>query len=179
MSTVLESDLVSYDPLSEVTRKERRALLGVSLLGLALVKVPLVPTKLSALGVEFADLNQKTFVVLYSLVVVYFLLAFLIYGLTDLVAWSRIEKIRYSAYKKAEEANTPPPKYKLPSAYGINVTFKNKEVPQHFAGDNPVYRGIASFRVAMLASRLRAIFEFAVPIGFASYVLVEMYLYVP
>lgn len=179
MPTGIESDLVSYDPLSEVTRKERRALLGVSLLGLALVKVPLVPTKLSALGIEFADVNQRMFVHLYSLVVVYFVLAFLIYGLTDLVAWARGEKIRHTAYKRVIDANAPPPHPERPGAYVSAGKVVREELPQPFAGDNPVYKGIASYRAAMVASRSRAVFEFALPIAFASYVLVQTYLYAP
>jgi hypothetical protein len=47
MSDVRERDLINYNPLTEITRRERRALLGVSMLGLALVKVPLIPTKFS------------------------------------------------------------------------------------------------------------------------------------
>ena len=58
MSDVLTLDLVVYDPLTEITRKERRFLLGASALGIALVKVPLVPTKFSVLGLEFTPTNQ-------------------------------------------------------------------------------------------------------------------------
>jgi hypothetical protein len=35
------------DPLSEVTRKERRILLGTSALGIIVAKVGLVPTKIT------------------------------------------------------------------------------------------------------------------------------------
>jgi len=79
MRDVLTRDLVLYDPLTETTRKERRVLLGVSALGIALVKVPLVPTKFSALGLEFAPTNQAVLLTLYSLLVAYFLVGFLIY----------------------------------------------------------------------------------------------------
>jgi hypothetical protein len=62
MTDVLTQDLVSYDPLSEVTRKERRALLGLSLLGVALVKVPLIPEKFTKSGsdTDFRDLRQAS-----------------------------------------------------------------------------------------------------------------------
>jgi hypothetical protein len=40
------------DPLAEVTRRERRLLLGASIIGLTVAKTGLVPTKISALGVE-------------------------------------------------------------------------------------------------------------------------------
>ena len=54
MADLLNEDLISFDPLSEVTRKERRALLGISVLGGALVNIALVPEKLSTFGIEFA-----------------------------------------------------------------------------------------------------------------------------
>ncbi len=166
MSDVLERDLISYDPLSEVTRRERRTLLGISMLGLALAKVPLVPTKFAALGIEFAEINRQAFVYLYALLVLYYLIAFVIYAFTDFVAWRRSEHIRYSAYLKAEKANRPE---KSPSAYSVKVS-----VNQPFAGENPVYRGFAAYRTGVLASRVRATFEFGFPVGFALYALYEL-----
>src|SRR5215212_9174358 len=47
------------DPLQDVTRKERKSLLGVSALGIAMVKAGLVPQKISALGIDFQQLNEK------------------------------------------------------------------------------------------------------------------------
>ena len=47
------------DALSEITRKERRALLGVSTLCIAITHANLVPTKISALGIE-ADTKLVT-----------------------------------------------------------------------------------------------------------------------
>ncbi len=37
-------DLLLHDPLSDETRQERKMLLGVSMLGIVLVKTGLVPT---------------------------------------------------------------------------------------------------------------------------------------
>ena len=167
MSDILERDLLSYDPLTEVTRKERRALLGVSMLGLALAKVPLIPTKLAALGIEFAEVSRQTFVHMYALIVLYYLAAFLLYAFTDLVAWRRSEHIRYSAYLKAEQANQPSA---LKIAYG-----EKPKTPQPFAGKNPVYRGLAAYGTGVLASRLRAAFEFGFPILFAIVALYALY----
>ena len=167
MSDILERDLISYDPLTEVTRKERRALLGTSMLGLALAKVPLIPTKLVALGIEFSEVNRQTFVQLYGLIVLYYLVAFLVYAFTDLVAWRRSEHIRYSAYLKAEQANQPSARK---SAYAAKP-----ETPQPFAGKKPVYRRLAAYGVGVVASRLRAAFEFGFPILFAAVALYALY----
>ena len=78
------------DPLSPVTRAERRSLLGVSAVGLVIAKSGLVPTKISALGVDFSNADQHALLSMGSLAVVYFIVAFTVYATSDLVAW-RIE----------------------------------------------------------------------------------------
>ncbi|MCZ8159050.1 MAG: hypothetical protein O9256_04100 [Rhizobiaceae bacterium] len=166
MSDILERDLVSYDPLSAVTRKERTALLGFSMLGLALVAVPLVPEKLGVFGIEFTKLNQQTFLWLYALLVGYYLAAFLVYAFTDLVAWRRSEHIRYTAYVRAQEENR--------QRGFLERTPKDAESVSQRAVANPVYRGLASYRVAQAASQLRALFEFALPVAFAVYVILRL-----
>ena len=75
------------DPLSEVTRKERRLLLSTALLGIVLVKTGLVPSKVSALGIEFSQTDQQSILRILAFVVIYFLCAFTLYGLSDFLAW--------------------------------------------------------------------------------------------
>jgi hypothetical protein len=75
------------DPLSAETRKERRALLGTSGLGILVVRTGLVPTKISALGIEFSTRDQRSFVVAVAVVVAYFFVAFLIYAVSDFIMW--------------------------------------------------------------------------------------------
>ena len=81
------SEVRLRDPLSDVTRKERRTLLGVSALGIVIVKSGLVPSKISALGIEFNQADQQALLRALAAVTVYFLAAFFIYGTSDLVAW--------------------------------------------------------------------------------------------
>ena len=50
------------DPLSEVTRKERRVLLGISALGIVIVKSGLVPSKVTALRIEFSKNDQQALI---------------------------------------------------------------------------------------------------------------------
>ena len=68
-----DHDVLLHDPLSEVTRRERRMLLACTLLGVGVVKTGLVPTKIEALGVEFDKTNQQALLFLLALVVGYFL----------------------------------------------------------------------------------------------------------
>lgn len=87
------------DPLSEITRKERRNLLLATMVGVLVSKAGLVPTKLAAFGVELAAPAQKTFVLLVALSVLYFIGAFLTYGISDFLIWRK----KYQDYLEAEE----------------------------------------------------------------------------
>lgn len=180
MSALLGKDLIAYDPLTETTRRERRALLGLSILGLALAKVPLVPEKFAMLGIEFAKLNQATFIGLYALVVGYFLVAFCVYALTDYIAWKRQGHITYTEYitqqKDRERSATVNLDEVLNDNKTPNVNDRKRGVG-FFGEGNPVYRGFAAYRVAEAAASVRAAFEFLLPIGFALYTLTVLLAY--
>ena len=75
------------DPLSGVARKERKFLLGSSMLGIILVKAGFVPTKISALGIEFAKTDQNSLLSVLGFIILYFLIAFLIYAASDIIIW--------------------------------------------------------------------------------------------
>jgi len=75
------------EPLHETTRKTRRNLLAASLIGVIVTKVGLVPTKISAFGVEFSYLNQQALMTLLAVVIVYFGVSFLVYVYSELSAW--------------------------------------------------------------------------------------------
>lgn len=168
MSDILTRDLIAYDPLTDTTRKERRILLGVSALGIALVKVPLVPTKFSVFGIDFAPINQEVMLQLYALLVVYFLFAFLVYAFSDYVAWRRSQIIHHREYIRQD------------ALVRKNMGSKtSKEVIKKFNEDGCPYEGFTSYRVAILASVLRAIFEFLVPVGISCYSIINILAYTP
>src|SRR3972149_1614277 len=75
------------DPLSEVTRKERRSLLGVSTIGIIMVKTGLIPEKITAFGVKFSKTDQKSLLFIVAFIIVYFLISFVIYAWSDFVSW--------------------------------------------------------------------------------------------
>jgi hypothetical protein len=174
MSDIRAQDLVSYDPLSEVTRRERRALLGTSMLGLALVEIPLIPLKLAAFGIEFSEVNRERFAAMYALVVLYFLVAFVVYALSDFVAWRRSEVIRYSAYVQAQRADpAPPPAVARPSL----LTETGEPIETAPKPNSCAYQGFASWNAAVFVSRQRAVLEFAVPILFSLFTLFQLWRY--
>jgi hypothetical protein len=87
------------DPLSAIARAERRNLLLAATLAILIAHVNLVPTRMSALGLEFAPPAQASFLVVTALVVGYFMLAFATYAVADLFVWRK----RYYDYLAAME----------------------------------------------------------------------------
>ena len=72
------------DPLSEVTRRERKVLLLASLMAFAISVGGLVPTEIEALGITLSQTQRDAMLVLVSLSILYLLAGFWIYSLADL-----------------------------------------------------------------------------------------------
>lgn len=89
------------DPLSNISRSERRNLLISSVIGFLVSKAGIVPKKISALDIELSLPAQGTFVYLVGATIIYFLLAFIVYGLSDFFIWRK----RYQDYLEAVEAH--------------------------------------------------------------------------
>jgi hypothetical protein len=160
MHTPTTVEVMLGDPLSEVTRRERRMLLGVSVLSIFIAKTGLVPEKISALGVELAKTDQKAFLGIMVFVVLYFVTAFIVYGLTDFLAWM----LSYNLGAKAA----------LQMSIG--------QVDQKIRGieEEPIIRAPNSWfypwlrRLTTPLSLVRAGFEFVLPLvvgGYAVYIL--------
>lgn len=148
------------DPLSEISRRERKFLLATSFVGIAVVKVGIVPQKISALGVEFEGTNQSAFLYLTSTLIVYFLVAFVIYAASDFILW-RSNVLRFRAEN-------------------IRKFYEFIENPKSFPGGNSPFQSEiddASSRVyfwtkmAPHAAVIRAIFEFLLPVMFSAYAI--------
>ncbi|KGP01215.1 hypothetical protein JT27_13095 [Alcaligenes faecalis] len=87
------------DPLSPLSRAERRNLLLASFIGFLMSKAGLIPTKLSAFGIELSAPQQSAFFLAAALVIGYFLLAFLAYSVPDLLVWRK----KYQGYLEGVE----------------------------------------------------------------------------
>lgn len=74
------------DPLRDVTRKERRTLLGVSTASILIAKTGLVPSEIQNLGIKFTPTEQSVLLLGLAAVVVYFLIVFIVYAVTDWLA---------------------------------------------------------------------------------------------
>ncbi|MEZ9517866.1 hypothetical protein AB4359_23565 [Vibrio splendidus] len=74
-------------PLGSVAIANRKQLLLFSVLSLIVTVVGVMPTKISMLGIEFDASNQRAFLVLLTLGVVYYLVSFVVSMLSDLMSW--------------------------------------------------------------------------------------------
>ena len=75
------------DVLQELTRKERRNLLGVATIGLVVVWTGIRLTGVSALGITFEATQYERLLFVWGWIVLYFLVAFVLYASSDLVVW--------------------------------------------------------------------------------------------
>jgi hypothetical protein len=71
------------DPLSEVTRANRKWLLFSSLLGVLFVQAGLVPTRLSLLGTEFKQWEDKNLILVLICVSAFYLVSFVVAAVSD------------------------------------------------------------------------------------------------
>jgi cold shock protein len=151
-------DVRLRDPLTPVTRRERTYLLGTSAIAIVLVKVGLVPTKISALGIEFSSWDQQALVRVTTIAIAYFLVAFGIYAASDFFLW-RIAFDTARAELAKERQSAP--------EYASHPASRSRPISRL---QNPEKLGIP------LA---RSIFEFLVPVSVALYAMVVTATYVP
>ncbi|WP_114982438.1 hypothetical protein [Idiomarina sp. 017G] len=58
-----------------------------SVIGVVLTKVGLVPSKISAFGVEFTSSNQRALMIVLAAAIAYFAVSFMVYVYSELTAW--------------------------------------------------------------------------------------------
>ena len=150
-----EVNITDYltDPLSETTRKERRNLLIASTIGILVAKMGLIPSQISALGIEFSAPNQQVFIQLVGFIIIYFLIAFVTCGLPDFFIWR----------KKLQD-------YLL--ARNIKASSWTEQDEYY---EDEAHHGIARARWLYTMSKpvafLRIFFEFIIPFGVSIYAI--------
>ena len=151
------SELSLRDPLSQVTRKERRFLLGVGMVGITLVKTGLVPSKISALGIEFTKTDQKSLLFIVALITAYFVVAFTIYAVSDFIAWRLVYRAALREVLAQREKSF------------------DKRVKDQVDGRIPsMSRGRIIFILAKPIAYIRAVFEFLLPILVGIYAILSV-----
>ena len=81
------AEVILAEPIREATRKERRNLLLVSFINLAIAEAQLVPKEISALGIDLERTDQSNILILLAAVTIYFLVVFIVYAASDSLAW--------------------------------------------------------------------------------------------
>lgn len=99
------------DPLSEVTRRERKALLLASLAALAVTKGGLIPSEVSALGIKISEIERAGLLYLpadFGATILYFILGFALYAAADLKACRvRVARVARSRNQVIQETLEP------------------------------------------------------------------------
>lgn len=94
----LPAEFELRDPLHDVTRKERRFLLGLSLIAVILVEAGAFPTKVTALGLELSGSDHIIFLKWFRLLLIYSTGAFFLYGIVDIISWRNHWNARKDGY---------------------------------------------------------------------------------
>jgi hypothetical protein len=164
MSNSMPSSIRVKDPLSDVTRKERRTLLGACVIAYTIVKTGLVPSKIAAFGIDFTPTDQKSILSILSLIIFYFLIAFVIYSISDFTAWRLdfynciLERIKDRKTREQDKR--------------IGNKLSLSDIDNYVYNQMERYRG---FRYLGITSRLisffRAIFDLILPIIIGIYTI--------
>ncbi|MBC5831559.1 hypothetical protein [Vibrio metschnikovii] len=138
------------EPLNETTRKARRNLLAAAVVGVVIAKVGLVPTKISAFGVDFTSANQESLLLLLACAIGYFSITFVVYLYSELIAWQLVFRSKEMEQLK-EEANR-------------NIRERDSDMEMYFHD-----RTRRTYFQAKPAFFLRIFVELVVPLVFAGY----------
>jgi len=144
------------DPLSDISRKIRRNLLAASMIGAFVSWTEFIPTKVESLGIDLTQLNQSYFLVLLGVVITYFLLAFLMYGIADFLIWRE----KYNEHLVNIETEI------------LGLDMRDEPHP-----DDPMDRvpNISwVYRWSKPVAILRVVFEYVLPVIFAFYAIASL-----
>ena len=144
------------DALSEVARKERRSLLGISLFGITIAIGGMVPSKIPSLGIEFQLANQQALLLIVASIILYFIVAFIIYAASDYLSWKL--EIKSWALEKAVSENEEVYHYYCPQPGTCE-----EEIERDMGKLHKKYR--IYFRLVAPISIVRALFDFGLPLA--------------
>jgi len=81
------------DPLSDVARKERRSLLGISTIAILVGATGLIPQEIQNLGVKFAAPERNALLWVLFGVVLYYTFAFVFYAMPDYLSYKHADHL--------------------------------------------------------------------------------------
>jgi len=81
------------DLLSERTYSDRRNLLVIAAVSLVIAKTGLLPTKITALGIEFSQIQQQAMLTILAAFLAYFVATFVVHAVADYYAWRKKQEV--------------------------------------------------------------------------------------
>jgi len=122
-----------------------------SFVGFLISTAGLVPTKLSAFGIDLSAPQQSAFTVAVAMVIAYFFAAFVAYAVPDFLVWRK----KYQDYLEQVEIN------------GRDWTHEDQLAHDDINYTLPNIRWL--YRSSPFVAYLRLLFDYALPVLFAAY----------
>ena len=175
-SNLTFAEIALSDPLKAETRKARLYLLGVSMVSITIVYTGLVPQQLTTLGLTFGKADRQSLLVILTLVILYFLGSFAIYGLSDFLSWRYAYLRAYWIRERDDEWIREFDKVSERIAEVHETTEAALEATGHATGDRPPPMGRLFVTLPALPPALartvswgRALLDFLLPLLVALY----------
>lgn len=164
------SDILLSDFLADNTLKIRRWLLVLTVVSLYISTAKMVPTKISALGIEFSALNQQQFLKISSYVLMYFLISFTIYACIDFL--KRMNDLLEIRKKYFTEIKVSVPTKMADSDFDENMQYRADSIQTRFIDPIETAQFLSS-PVILVLSITRVSFDILLPIivGIYSFIL--------
>ena len=140
------------DPLSEESRKERRALLTVSVTQLVVAVGGVIPSRIDALGVELSAGDTGRLLGVLCAVQIDLLTAFWIYSTADLKAWAMDRERVFSssaARLAAQYTNLAPEPDENPEEFEVWLGGKRAEFTRLFRAEIDQHFRVLSVRAVL------------------------------
>ena len=158
---------VNREILQVSSLKARRTLLIVAILAIVFVKMGLIPTQITALGITLPAVKTTLLAKALCLFMVYFLCNFVLYTLTDIRLWHKeIFDIEQSLSKDSGDIRDPGQKDSL--YFSTPLRFKSRELS--------IIAALHYVRKMRATALARNLLDIAFPIGLAIYSLVTLLL---
>ncbi len=170
------------DPLSDVTRKVRRNVIVTSTVAIIMVYANLLPSKIDSLGIKFNDSHQSILIEVIFFSLLYLLISFLIYAVSDFLKWKisltdLVLKERHTEIEGfIEEQRTRRSKPSLleeatdEEMENFKLSDYKQKLSEELRNRTKLYNGPVT-----LVSILRAGIDFIAPVIVAAFALKQLY----
>ena len=165
--------------LRDVTRGERKVFVAASAIGIGMVEMGVIPTRIAALGIEFSPPEQRAILFAAMAATIYFLVGFIVYAADDFVFW----KLRGFRSYRQRLTNRIMRDQLVRSGSGTNVSLEAtldsrvlQAQAEMRADEEMIRHSYPWHRVSLTVVWVRVIFEFVVPVALGVWAVVVLFL---